>query len=634
MEVTDVMRSQSGTIALIPGVMEGAMTGRFEAIGLDAAGRRRSIIGGVQKPDVPVDGRFDRKNHQLGDRGEPGRGGRLRRPRTRKSAWLAVVVAWSLCPSCSSSSQQEPSDSADPGADTAGDQVDGDSDGAVDDLTAADDTAGHDGAIEPDAPATDATPTTPVATESYLPTCQPGCPDAPCLGGTEVQAMETMDGRLFAGLTSWMETEACVWPGTSAQVIVLESESGEWQLTPPVPSPSGSCPDGIAPWEQINHLQVASGLLDGSPVSRLFVATLPNEDHGCTGLTGSVLFLDEEAETWVDTGFGARASEYYGEVAAEIRYLALHGDGSAQCPTEQPCLFAFANPRDASSPFRGPTVWRGTVEPANPDCQGVCWPDQPELDLNGVDAPMAIRTVSAFSFGENGLFIGTAATAGGAPREMLDLLDIDCTDPRANGCLHSVLMRRAPDGTWTTIWHGPPGQQHVDHEIRGINGWAYPDGSISVWFVTLNDGNIYRIDSDGTSAQPAEAEFQLLEASGDDCEGFYGYQIHLHHQDEADTNPALVVASLGCYRGRERDPAGRVYYRFVDRCTNWAEARFENITDGSTNAAKEHAIRWLESSPWDANDLYFGTTDMWMNPGTLAARIYHVEDFLRGHCDE
>src|SRR5687768_7758389 len=96
-------------------------------------------------------------------------------------------------------------------------------------------------------PAPPQSPATPEARRvalSYAPTCGNRCDGSPCMAGTEVQALERHDGKLFAGLSSWKETQACIWPAVSAQVLYLEADAGTWKPTPPIPDAQKACKPG------------------------------------------------------------------------------------------------------------------------------------------------------------------------------------------------------------------------------------------------------------------------------------------------------------------------------------------------------------------------------------------------------
>lgn len=471
---------------------------------------------------------------------------------------------------------------------------------------------------------------------SYTPTCDatPGsdCSDQPCLGGTEVQALETHGGVLFAGLTNWMETNTCVWPATSAQVLYLETEGGPWKAAPALPDPPTPCTDDAAAWEQINDLASVEVTSEQGNSSVLFVATFPNEDL-CPGLSGSVFALDEAAGAWEETGLGARLQAFYGERGSEVRYVSPHTDGSADCPADRPCLFAFVGPRSPGVPFLGPTVWRGTIEPDNPGCSMVCWDEQPEFAFDGVSGAMATRILSAHSMGPTGLFVGTSSSLDGGdfaiPQAVADACD---ADPAGHACLHTVVMRRSGPGEWAPVWHGPRFDEHADDQVRGLTGWVYPDGRLSIWFVTHREGNVYRLDAEGDTAELAVLETQLPGLVGEGCQGFYGFQIYLHRRSDDDPNPALVVASDVCFKGTQGGPA-HLFYRFVDACPQWQPLELPNVTDDPATGPREDRIRWVERSPFDAKDLFFGTTDMVIKPGSLTARIYRMDDVFEGACD-
>ena len=135
---------------------------------------------------------------------------------------------------------------------------------------------------------------------SYAPTCT-SAGERGCLSGTEVQALEAFDGKLYAGTTNWEETLATVWPRTSAQINVLASQDGTWQRTPGLPG-SPKCTPGNAPWEQVNDLHGAKFAWEGTAAKRLFAGVLANEDGACPGLQASVFYLDERGRKWINTG--------------------------------------------------------------------------------------------------------------------------------------------------------------------------------------------------------------------------------------------------------------------------------------------------------------------------------------------
>ncbi|HEX7133430.1 MAG TPA: hypothetical protein VF228_12695 [Iamia sp.] len=441
-----------------------------------------------------------------------------------------------------------------------------------------------------------------------MPTCtadaEPGC-----LSGTEVQALEAFDGKLYAGTTSWEETLSSVWPRTSAQVNVLSSEDGAWERTPDLPG-SPSCASGIAPWEQVNDLQAATFTVQGETSEHLFASVLANEDGGCPGLQATVFHLDEAGGRWVDTGLGSRLATVYGDVPTEVRYIEAFADGTADCPTERPCLFAFVGPRGGTA---GPSAWRATYDPADDGCRLLCWDAEPEVVMGRDGAPPAARIVSSAG-GPDGLLFGTtAAGIGRCPG-----LDEDA------GCNRAALMRRAERGIWEPAWLGTPVRDGGPEHVRGIASWAGDDGTSSTWFVTAPDGIVHRTDATGRSPEPAIEEITLGTLLPEACgERMLPYQLYIQEHDGGEGSPRLLAASQSC-ASSPPDVIGRIFHRPVTTSDSWAVVDLPTIAQVGDDRANEAAIRCIETSPFDDEDLYVGTTDMNSTPASLTARIYRV----------
>ncbi len=457
---------------------------------------------------------------------------------------------------------------------------------------------------------------------SYAPTCTSQCRPS-CLSGTEVQALEEHGGALYAGLTSWGETLACVWPGASAQINYLPAEAAAWRRAPDLP-PSARCAPGIAPWEQVNDLQSAVFGGGAQSARHLFASVLANEDGRCPGLHSTVFHLDEGNRRWVNTRLDEALESLYGPVNSEVRYLETFSDGTPECPAGRPCVFAFVNPRQAMARrSNGPTVWRGRYDPANPACSLICWDAKPEANLDGLGAPVAQRIVSSFA-GRDRLTFGTAARGGAG-----------CADPAAPSCARAALFDRLSPGRWAPVWQGAPADRPgADSEVRGINGWDYPDGRSSLWFLTLPGGGIQRVDSTakGVRAGPVK-EVTLVDLIPETpCSGLYAYQLYLHRRGETDANPVLAVASESCSSVPENS-FGRIFYRFVSKCPEWRILDMRSIkNDPSTPRVNEASVRWLQRSPFDGRDLFFGTTDMNSGSASLTARIYRLPRPFEGKC--
>jgi hypothetical protein len=442
---------------------------------------------------------------------------------------------------------------------------------------------------------------------SYVPTCTRARVHR-CLSGTEVQALETFDGKLYAGTTNWMETVAAIWPATSAQINVLASEDGKWRRTPSLPW-SPSCARGTAPWEQVNDLHGASFSWRGTVVERLFASVLANEDGSCPGLHGTVFYLDTRQKRWVSTGLDARLGEFYGAINSEVRYVETFSDGTAACPTRRPCVFAFVGPRSGTL---GPTAWRGVYSPANTRCDLICWDPEPEVVMDGIQAPSARRIVSSTS-GAAGLYLGTVATEG--RRCLLDGVVV---------CQRAALMQRVAPKVWEAVWVGRPVDDGGPDQVRGITSWTYADGRYSLWFVTTPRGTVFRIDAKAAARSAPRAEISLGELLPESCNArMLPYQLHVHQRAPADKGAEVLVASQTC-GFTPRDSFARIFHRPVGRRGTWRVMNMPTLTDVGADRSNEASVRWIETSPFDRNDIYFGTTDMNNTPGSLSARVYEL----------
>jgi hypothetical protein len=55
------------------------------------------------------------------------------------------------------------------------------------------------------------------------------------------------------------------------------------------------------------------------------------------------------------------------------------------------------------------------------------------------------------------------------------------------------------------------------------------------------------------------------------------------------------------------------------------------IVDTDADMTPNHAsLRWFQTSPWDPNNLFVGTTDMNDQQGSRTARIYELVDPFSG----
>ncbi len=446
---------------------------------------------------------------------------------------------------------------------------------------------------------------------SYVPSCKPGCPDPACTSGTEIQTMTSFRGQLYAGTTQWMESETCIYPGSSsAQVLRLSSASGTWTAMPPLPEVHGLCDSGQAAWEQVNHLVVAR--FERQPDGTLLASTMPNEDGGCPGLQGTVFYLDERGD-WVDTELGARLAGFYGDAQSEVRYMAVYADGTAACPADRPCVFAFVNRRKSWE--HGPSVWRGRYDPSDPACRLICWDGAPEVELEGGSQPIAARIVSAFASGSQGIYFGTSVDK---------MKRGDCTVPSSNACPRAALFARDSAGHWAAIWRGRPHDRPgADLAVRGIAGWDAADAAPALWWVTIPRGNVYRIDGAADGAAEVVHEARLMDLMPTPCSAVYPYQLYLHQPSPSDV-PSLVVASQTC-TANPRNSFARLLTRPIGACADWTVTELREIAnDRSTERVNESSIRWIETSPFDPSDLFLGTTDMNSGSGSLTARIYRT----------
>jgi hypothetical protein len=445
---------------------------------------------------------------------------------------------------------------------------------------------------------------------SYAPTCT-SAGEQGCLSGTEVQALEAFDGKLYVGTTNWEETLASVWPRTSAQINVLASQDGTWQRTPGLPG-SPKCAPGNAPWEQVNDLHGAKFAWQGTTAKRLFAGVLANEDGACPGLQASVFYLDARGQKWINTGLDTRLEKMYGSVNSEVRYVETFSDGTTDCPAGRPCVFAFVGPRSGTI---GPSVWRGIYDPADTACDLICWDSGPELVMDGIHGPPAARIVSSAT-GETGLYFGT--TALGLAR---------CgADSKGEDCNRAALMERVGPQAWEPAWLGSPARDGGPDQVRGIASWEYGDGAHALWFVTGPVGTVYRMDTTGGTRSAPVAERTLGEFLPESCNArMLPYQLYVHQRGSADMNPELLVASEACGH-TPRDSFARIFHRPIALEGAWGVVTIPTVTSVGADRSNEAAVRWIETSPFDRKDVYFGTTDMNSTPGSLTARVYQLAD--------
>lgn len=450
---------------------------------------------------------------------------------------------------------------------------------------------------------------------SYAPTCT-SAGGQECLSGTEVQALEAFDGKLYAGTTNWEETLVGIWPSTSAQINLLASEGGTWQRTPDLPG-SPKCAPGNAPWEQVNDLRGARFASQGATAKHLFAGVLANEDGACPGLHASVFSLDALGEQWINTGLDARLDAFYGPINSEVRYVETYSDRTADCPTDRPCVFAFVGPRSGTV---GPSVWRGLYDFADTECDVICWDAGPEVVMDGIDGPPARRIISSAS-GDAGLFVGTTAVGNGRCR--------DGNNP--DECNRAALMERVGPRTWEPAWLGVPVKDGGPDQVRGIASWEYEDGARSLWIVTAPAGAVYRIDISagpmGTSAATRSApvaERTLGAFLPESCNArMLPYQLYIHQRDAADMHPELMVASQACGY-TPTDGFARIFHRPVARDGAWGVVDMPTVKSVGSDRSNEAAVRCIETSPFDSKDVYFGTTDMNNTRGSLTARVYQL----------
>lgn len=442
---------------------------------------------------------------------------------------------------------------------------------------------------------------------SYTPTCT-GAGEAGCLSGTEVQALETFGGKLYAGLSNWEETLTSIWPATSAQINVLGARDGTWRRTPDLPG-SPKCAPGNAPWEQVDDLHAATFAWQGTTAEHLFVGVLANESGACPGLHATVFRLDAARQEWVDTGLAARLEALYGAVNSEVRYVDTFSDGTADCPADRPCVFAFVGPRSGTVE---PSVWRGVFDPGAAGCDLICWDAEPEVVMDGIQAPSAIRIVSSTS-GPARLSFGTLATSGRRCRGLDESM-----------CNRAALMQRVAPGAWEPAWIGDPIDEGGPDQVRGIASWDHDDRSGSLWFVTGPVGAVYRIDTTAGTASAPVVETTLGDLLPDACNArMLPYQLYVHQRRPTDANPELLVAFEACGT-TQRDSFARIFHRPVAPGGTWGALDMSSVTNVGADRSNEAAVRWIETSPFDGKDLYFGTTDMNSTPGSLTARIYQL----------
>jgi hypothetical protein len=431
--------------------------------------------------------------------------------------------------------------------------------------------------------------------------------------GTEVQALETFAGTVFAGLSNWMESDPSIYPqSVSAQVLRYDEPNHVWHPTPALP---GACGAQVA-WEQVNDLQTLT--VGGGDT--LLVATTPNRDNlaACPSLRGTV-FRGDGTNAWTDTGLGAQLAAWYADAGttAEVRYLTVNTLATG-CSAAEPCVFAAVGIQRPNNPMGGPScvthcapsIWRGQVT------GGVLtWPTSPELSLDGTSYPIASRIVSMHTSQDGTMLIGSAI-----PKDYGTQSFPACAGTGNNQCPRSALLRRSPAGGWTVPWRGPkPGAAGpFEFEVRGIT--SYQSGGQSlVWFFTNPRGHLRRMSASGATV----LESTLRDAFN--CNAFYGYQI-LQTPFIGQT-AQLIVASEGCMAPANGNAMGFVRELNTAAPTSggWQDVSLPAISNaGAPPGVRKDSVRWLHTSPFACTDLFVGTTDMNSDPGTRTARVFEV----------
>lgn len=443
-------------------------------------------------------------------------------------------------------------------------------------------------------------------------TCAPG---ANC-AGTEVQALETFAGTVYAGLSNWMESDPNIYPlNVSAQVLRYDASNHVWHPTLALPGTCGAMPVEEVAWEQVNDLQTLT--VGGSDT--LLVATTPNRDHltECPLLRGTVFRGDGTA--WTDTGLGEKLADWYADLGttAEVRYVTVNTLATG-CSAAEPCVFAAVGFQRPNGGMGGPScvthcapsIWRGQVT------GGVLtWPTSPELSLDGTSYPIASRIVSMHTAQDGTMLIGSAI-----PKEYGTQNFPACAGTGNNQCPRSALLRRSPAGGWTVPWRGPkPGAAGpFEFEVRGISSYQ-AGGQSLVWFFTNPRGHLRRMNSSGATV----LETTLRDAFG--CNAFYGYQIL--QTPFIGQEAQLIVASEGC---TPPSPGGAmVFVRELNTATptsgGWQDVLLSGIDNTTAPpGVRKDSVRWLHPSPFACTDLFLGTTDMNGDPGSRTARIFEV----------
>jgi hypothetical protein len=153
-----------------------------------------------------------------------------------------------------------------------------------------------------------------------------------CNGGSEVQTLLNPPGttRVYLGTTGWNDS---VHRNAPAQVLYRDAELGPWSQTGRLPAPSvGPAALPLCEgFDQVNDLRTLS-LSEGSDLLLAAVGSSFYEDVDC-GAHGNVVVSVDGGATWQSTLLEEVLDAHAPSEATEVRYIAVHRDGTSECET-------------------------------------------------------------------------------------------------------------------------------------------------------------------------------------------------------------------------------------------------------------------------------------------------------------
>lgn len=336
------------------------------------------------------------------------------------------------------------------------------------------------------------------------------------LGGTELRVLAAHNGRLYAGIETWMDTpEGTGDPKIGAQILVQDAPDAAWRLDwgfdERVPGGRGRRAfrnEGVTALESLTFTTDGAGNPLPKPVT-LLIAGL----RDFQGLT-SVYVRDDQTDTWVESPIYGEDSRFN---TATVRSLFLYRDSM----TGVDRVFAGAHPVGVVSGVYDPTQ-RGFIR----------WDAQPELTGNE-GRPMAFAVANKV--------LHMAA----APRVMRR---IDGANP-----------------TWEEVFrYNVVTGRNLSSGLRGLTAIPNPSGSGESLLSALEGGRGQMVRLDPTPTLPYKA-VQELDIMAD-LSAKWGYKatfVVVANSDmtfipEPATGKMALFISVQHHPARDRDDA--VYY--------------------------------------------------------------------------